>query len=92
MSADKLPPPADYDEMPELTDEQIKEMRPASELFAELGIPMPRPVGRPRAPEVKRSVTIRMDQDVIDYFKAGGPGWQTRMNEVLAREARKKSA
>lgn len=92
MSAEKRPPPPDYDEMPELTDEQIKELRPASELFAELGIPMPRPVGRPRAAEVKRSVTIRMDQDVIDYFKADGPGWQTRMNDVLAREARKKSA
>ena len=92
MSAEKRPPPSDYDEMPELTDEQIKELRPASELFAELGIPMPRPVGRPRAAEVKRSVTIRMDQDVIDYFKADGPGWQTRMNDVLAREARKKSA
>jgi uncharacterized protein (DUF4415 family) len=49
-------------------------------------------MGRPKAEKVKQSVTIRMDQDVVDYFKASGPGWQTRMHEVLAREARKKSA
>lgn len=53
---------------------------------------MPRPVGRPKAQVVKRSVTIRMDEDVVNYFKASGPGWQTRMHEVLAREARKSRA
>ena len=88
----KPPPPDDYDELPELTDGQIKELRPAREWVAEQGIPMPRPIGRPPAEKTKTSVTIRMDGDVIDYFKAGGPGWQTRMHEVLAREARKKSA
>jgi uncharacterized protein (DUF4415 family) len=53
---------------------------------------MPVPRGRPRAEQPKRSVTMRLDVDVVDYFKSTGPGWQTRMNEVLAREARKKSA
>jgi len=78
--------------MPELTDEQIKQLRPASEFFAEWGIPMPTPRGRPKAEQPKQSVTMRLDADVVDYFKSTGPGWQTRMNEVLAREARKKSA
>lgn len=92
MSATKLPPPPDFDDdAPELTDEDIKTLRPAREVFAELGISMPKPVGRPKAAEVKRSVTIRIDGDVVDYFKAGGPGWQTRINDVLAREARKAS-
>ena len=53
---------------------------------------MPKPVGRPKADKTKVSVTMRMDGDVVDYFKRTGPGWQTRMDEVLAKEARKKSA
>lgn len=91
-SRSKPSPPDDYDPVAPLTDEEIGRLRPAPEVFAELGIPIPKPIGRPKADAVKRSVTIRMDQDVIDYFRAGGPGWQTRMHEVLAREARKKSA
>lgn len=35
-----------------------------------------------RAP-AKKAVSVRLDQDVIDYFKADGPGYQTRMNAVL---------
>lgn len=86
------PPPPGYDPVAPLTDEEIKGLRPASELFRELGIPMPRPPGRPKADKTKVSVTMRLDSDVVDYFKRGGRGWQTRMHEVLAREARKKRA
>src|SRR5690349_8852095 len=89
--ASKHLPELGPDDAPYLTDEQIKQLRPAKEYFAELGIPIPK-MGRPKADKVKQSVTIRMDEDVVDYFKAEGPGWQTRMHEVLAREARKKSA
>ncbi|HEY9011989.1 MAG TPA: BrnA antitoxin family protein [Devosia sp.] len=89
--ASKHLPELGPDDAPYLTDEQIKQLRPAKEFFAELGIPVPK-MGRPKAEAVKRSVTIRMDQDVVDYFKSAGPGWQTRMHEVLAREARKKRA
>ncbi|MEM9349627.1 MAG: BrnA antitoxin family protein, partial [Pseudomonadota bacterium] len=28
-------------------------------------------------------VTIRLDRDVVRFFKAMGPGYQTRMNRVL---------
>lgn len=34
-------------------------------------------------PEAKRQITLRLDPDVIEFFKAGGPGYQTRMNAVL---------
>ncbi len=40
-------------------------------------------VGRPRLADPKVSVTIRYDREVIDAFKAGGDGWQTRMNHAL---------
>lgn len=42
--------------------------------------------GRPPAASPKVAVTVRYDRDVIDAFKAGGEGWQTRMNAIL-REA-----
>ncbi|HHJ38233.1 MAG TPA: hypothetical protein ENJ86_07565, partial [Methylothermaceae bacterium] len=35
-----------------------------------------------KAPK-KRMVTIRFSQEVIEYFRATGPGWQTRMDEAL---------
>ena len=34
-------------------------------------------------PIAKKAVSIRLDEDVIDFFKQGGPGYQTRMNAVL---------
>lgn len=39
--------------------------------------------GRPRVAKPKVSTTIRLSQDVIDHFKAGGRGWQTRINDAL---------
>ena len=34
-------------------------------------------------PQPKQPVSVRLDADVIDYFKAQGKGYQTRMNAVL---------
>lgn len=31
----------------------------------------------------KRAVSLRVDADVLEWFKAQGPGYQTRMNAVL---------
>jgi uncharacterized protein (DUF4415 family) len=84
------PPPPDYDPMPELTDEEILQLRPAREWFELHGIPMPVPRGRPKAEKVKTSVTIRIDADVVESYKASGPGWQTRMNEDLREGARRR--
>ena len=41
---------------------------------------------RVRMPEprsAKRHQGMRLDAEVIDWFKGQGPGWQTRMNAVL---------
>lgn len=86
------PPPPDFDDdAPELTDEEILELRPAREFFEQHGIPMPVPRGRPKAEKVKTSVTIRIDADVVESYKASGPGWQTRMNEDLREGARRRA-
>ena len=39
--------------------------------------------GRPPVANPKVSTTIRLSQDVIDHFKAGGRGWQTRIDKAL---------
>jgi uncharacterized protein (DUF4415 family) len=40
-------------------------------------------------PGVKEQVTLRIDQDVLEYFQAGGPGWQDRINDALRKAAGK---
>lgn len=39
--------------------------------------------GRPPIEAPKVSTTIRLDADLLEAFRAEGPGWQTRINEVL---------
>jgi uncharacterized protein (DUF4415 family) len=37
----------------------------------------------PVIPTAKRLVSLRIDDDVLDWFRRQGPGYQTRMNAVL---------
>ncbi|MGM0426764.1 MAG: BrnA antitoxin family protein [Thermodesulfobacteriota bacterium] len=39
--------------------------------------------GRPRSTNPKKSTTIRLNAEVLEYFKAQGKGWQTKINDVL---------
>ncbi len=39
--------------------------------------------GRPVGSGVKEQVAIRIDREVLAAFRAGGAGWQTRMNDAL---------
>jgi uncharacterized protein (DUF4415 family) len=43
--------------------------------------------GRPRAENPKQPVSLRLDRDVLDWFKRNGDGWQTRINEELRKAA-----
>ena len=47
--------------------------------------------GRPTMPDNERKVrlTLRLDPDVIEHFRKGGPGWQTRIGEVLRRAVKR---
>jgi uncharacterized protein (DUF4415 family) len=40
--------------------------------------------GQQKAP-TKQQVTLRLDRDVIERFRATGEGWQSRINEVLRK-------
>ena len=34
-------------------------------------------------PRRKQAISVRLDPDILEFFKAGGPGYQTRMNAAL---------
>jgi uncharacterized protein (DUF4415 family) len=40
-------------------------------------------------PGVKELISLRIDQDVLEFFQEGGPGWQDRINEALRKLAGK---
>ncbi|MFW7267461.1 BrnA antitoxin family protein [Gluconacetobacter sp. Hr-1-5] len=75
---------------PEATDEQLAQARRFTDSYPALAARMKsglvhRPVGRPRDPQKKVSVSLRLDPDVLDKFRSAGPGWQTRINEALRK-------
>jgi uncharacterized protein (DUF4415 family) len=43
--------------------------------------------GRPKSDNPKQAVSIRLDADVIAWFKQTGEGWQTRINDALRKVA-----
>ena len=38
---------------------------------------------KPVYPKQKKAISIRLDQDIIDYFKSNGRGYQSKINTVL---------
>lgn len=46
-----------------------------------------RRIGRPRSDNPKRQLTLRLDAEVIEHFRATGDGWQSRMNAALRKAA-----
>lgn len=71
----------------ELTRNDIREMRPASEILpAKLIEVLPkRKVGQRgrQKTSTKVAITLRYSPEVVKYFKETGKGWQIRMDEVL---------
>jgi uncharacterized protein (DUF4415 family) len=47
------------------------------------------PPKKTAVPGVREQVTLRIDQDVLEWFQEGGPGWQDRINEALRKAAGK---
>ena len=68
---------------PYVWDGENEEDRPLTREEMQAGIETyRRQRGRPTGSD-KESTTIRFDHDVLAAFRAGGPGWQTRMNAAL---------
>jgi uncharacterized protein (DUF4415 family) len=72
---------------PPLTERMLRNMRPAREVMPpELFEKLTRGRGPQKAP-TKEAVSLRLDRDVVEYFRAQGLGWQTRINDVLRESA-----
>ncbi len=71
-------------ENPEWTEADFHNAKPFAEVFPELARKLR---GRPRSDSPKRQVTLRLDADVLEHFRAGGPGWQSRINADLRKLA-----
>ena len=73
------------EENPEWTDEDFRQAKAPHEILSpEILKSFPRTRGPQVAPR-KIAVSIRLSPEVIERFKAGGPGWQSRINEVLKK-------
>ena len=68
----------DFSDCPELTDEQLAQLRPSHYRNMKNFKP------------IKKTVNVRLDADIIEWLQAAGKGYQTRMNAIL-REAMLKS-
>jgi uncharacterized protein (DUF4415 family) len=64
---------SDPDAQP-LTPKQLKAMVPLAALR-----------GRPKSDNKKQLVSVRYSQEVVEYFKSTGAGWQSRMDSVLLK-------
>lgn len=62
----------EYQELPELTDDMLARGK------VNKG-------GRPLSPNPRKLISLRLPVDVIEKWKATGPGWQTRMAERLSK-------
>ena len=62
----------EYEELPELTEEMLARAK------VNKG-------GRPVSANPRKLISLRLPSDVIEYWKATGAGWQTRMAEQLSK-------
>jgi uncharacterized protein (DUF4415 family) len=64
--------PEEYKELPELTEEMLTRAK------INKG-------GRLLSPNPRRLISLRLPADVIERWRATGPGWQTRMAKRLSK-------
>ena len=69
-------------EVRELTQDDFKKAIPFSALPEALQAKLRKPRGPQIAPKKER-ITIRLSHDVVEQFRASGPGWQARMDLAL---------
>jgi len=78
-------------EVRELTAEDLKEFRPIQEvlpyqLLHKLG------VRGPQKMPTKDRINIRLSHDIVEHFRATGPGWQSRIDAALQAWVRSHTA
>lgn len=63
---------SEYDDLPELSDDMLARAKISKG-------------GRPPSENPRKQLTLRLPADLIERWKATGPGWQTRMADRLSK-------
>ena len=81
------------EDIPEWTDEDFARARPTRETLPEIVEAFEKMRGQrgPQKAPTKERIGLRLDRDVVAHFRATGPGWQSRINEVLAKHVKSDS-
>lgn len=85
MSRNANEPLTDADN-PEWSEEDFRRAKPLEEALPNLIAHFRRYRGSQKSPR-KVPVSLRLSPDVVERFKADGPGWQSRMDEALRKAA-----
>jgi uncharacterized protein (DUF4415 family) len=70
---------------PEWSAQDFRHAKPFAEAFPALA--ESRRGRGPQKEPTKVAVSLRLTREVVERFKADGPGWQTRMDEALKKAA-----
>jgi uncharacterized protein (DUF4415 family) len=82
----KPPPDLTDPDNPEWTEADFARARPAHEVLPPAVLAQfPNARGRPRAAAPKEPITIRFDAAIARHLRESGKGWQTRVNNAVAR-------
>ena len=69
---------------PPLSEKQLAAFRPIREAKPDI-LAIARRGRGPQKRPTKRLVSLRLDPDIIEHFRARGPGWQARINNTLRK-------
>jgi len=70
---------------PEWSGQDFRRAKPFAKVFPSLA--KSGPVRRPQKQPKKVAVSLRLSREVVERFKAEGPGWQRRMDDALKKAA-----
>lgn len=84
----KLKEPIFDDDNPEWTEEDFARARPPEEVLPPEILAQFKNTRGPQKSPTKIPVSLRLSADVVDHFKATGPGWQSRIDEALRKIAK----
>ncbi len=79
-------PPIVFDEdNPEWTQDDFARAKRGSDIPAPIRAAFAKSKGGRPPGSNKEQVTLRLDKDILDRFRASGPGWQSRINDALRK-------
>lgn len=79
------------DENPEWTEQDFANARPPEEILPPEILAQFKNTRGPQKAPTKVPVSIRLSADVVEHYRATGPGWQSRIDETLRKAAKLKT-